>query len=134
MINGASPAIARFGLGFLVHPAWPPNFDIFGAAACDLRHVVSSLIALAIATPLGIAIGLYLSMMAPRGVRAVVGPMVEMLAAIPSVILGFWGVVVLAPFVQRARRAGSCTASSASFRCSERRRRPVSAYSPPGSG
>jgi phosphate transport system permease protein len=63
--------------------------------------VVSSLFALALATPLGIAIGLYLSMMARPAVRSIVGPLVELLAAIPSVIVGFWGVVVLAPFIQR---------------------------------
>jgi len=60
---------------------------------------VSSLLALVLATPLGIAIGLYLSMMAPPRVRATVGPLVEMLAAVPSIIYGFWGLVVLVPFV-----------------------------------
>ena len=60
--------------------------------------VVSSTMAIILAAPLGIAIGLFLSLIAPQGVRAVVGPLVEMLAAIPSVILGFWGLIVLAPF------------------------------------
>lgn len=101
MINNASPSISRFGLGFLVHQAWVPNFNVFGAAAWIFGTVVSSLIALAIATPLGIAIGLYLALIARPGVRAVVGPLVEMLAAIPSVILGFWGIIVFAPFLQR---------------------------------
>src|SRR5579859_4318863 len=98
VINGASPAVSRFGLGFLVHSAWAPNFGVFGAAAAIYGTLVSSFMALALATPLGIAIGLYLSKMAPRGVRTVVGPLVEMLAAIPSVIVGFWGVIVVAPF------------------------------------
>ena len=53
-----------------------------------------------LATPLGIAIGLYLAMMAPPRVRAVVGPLVEMLAAVPSIIYGFWGLIVLGPFIQ----------------------------------
>lgn len=101
VIHGASPAISRLGLGFLVHSAWAPNFGIFGAAAVIYGTVLSSLMALVIATPLGIAIGLYLSMMAPPPVRAVIGPLVEMLAAIPSVIVGFWGVDVLAPFAAR---------------------------------
>ena len=57
--------------------------------------------AMVLATPLGIAIGLYLSMMAPRRVRAVVGPLVEMLAAVPSIIYGFWGLVVLVPFIDK---------------------------------
>jgi len=81
--------------------SWKPNFNIFGAAAAIYGTVMSALMALLIATPLGIAIGLYLSMMAPPPVRAVVGPLVEMLAAIPSVIVGFWGVVVLAPFLAK---------------------------------
>jgi len=51
-------------------------------------------------SPIAIAMGLFLTLLAPRGVRGVVGPLVELLAAIPSVILGFWGLLVLAPFVQ----------------------------------
>ncbi len=101
VIHGASPSISRFGLGFLVHSRWQPNFNIFGATTAIFGTVVCSLIALSIATPLGIAIGLYLSMMAPGSVRRIVGPLVEMLAAIPSVIVGFWGVDVLAPFVAK---------------------------------
>jgi phosphate transport system permease protein len=101
VIHGANPSISRFGFGFLVHTRWAANFNIFGALAPIFGTVVSSLIALVIAGPLGIAIGLYLSMMAPRSVRTIVGPLVEMLAAIPSVIVGFWGVDVLAPFVSQ---------------------------------
>jgi phosphate transport system permease protein len=101
VIKGASPAISRFGLGFVWNSGWQPNFSIFGAGNMLYGTLVSSLIALALAMPMGIAIALYLSMIAPRGVRAIVGPMVEMLAAIPSVILGFWGIIVFAPFVER---------------------------------
>ena len=100
VVNGASPAISHFGLGFIWHTAWEPNLFVFGAGEMLFATLVASLIALALATPLGIAIGLFLSMLAPRGVRTVVGPLVEMLAAIPSVVLGLWGVIVLAPFVQ----------------------------------
>lgn len=101
MVSNAGPSISHFGLGFLVHTAWAPNFGVFGAGALIYGTAISSLVGLMIATPLGIGIGLYLSMMAPRGVRTVVGPLVEMLAAIPSVILGFWGVIVFAPFLQQ---------------------------------
>ena len=80
---------------------WKPNFSIEGAAALLYGTAVSSLIAVVLATPLGIAIGLYLSMMAPGRVRAVVGPLVEMLAAVPSIIYGFWGLVVLVPFIDK---------------------------------
>jgi phosphate transport system permease protein len=101
VIHGAGPSISHFGIGFLGHSAWAPNFGIFGAAAAIYGTVLSSLMALIIATPLGIAVALYLSMMAPPAVRTIVGPLVEMLAAIPSVIVGFWGVDVLSPFAAR---------------------------------
>jgi phosphate transport system permease protein len=99
LANNGSPAISRFGLGFLVHTDWKPGFHIEGAGALIYGTAVSSLIALVLATPLGIAIGLYLSMMAPPRVRALVGPLVEMLAAVPSIVYGFWGLVVLVPFI-----------------------------------
>jgi phosphate transport system permease protein len=101
VISGASPSISHFGISFLGHSAWQANFGVFGAAAAIYGTVMSSLIAMILAAPLGIAIGLYLSMMAPPTIRAVVGPLVEMLAAIPSVIVGLWGFTVLAPFVAR---------------------------------
>lgn len=100
LITNSSSAISRFGLGFLVHQSWAPNFYRFGAAALIYGTLVSSMMALLLAAPLGVSIGLYLSMMAPPRVRAVVGPLVEMLAAVPSIIYGFWGVLVLAPFIQ----------------------------------
>jgi phosphate transport system permease protein len=99
VFHQASPAISRFGLGFLTHGAWAPNFNRFGASDLIYGTVVSSLFALFLAGPLGIGIAIYLSMIAAPGVRAIVGPMVEMLAAVPSVILGFWGVLILAPFL-----------------------------------
>jgi phosphate transport system permease protein len=98
--HGAAPAISEFGLGFVVHTTWQPNFNVFGAGTVLFGTVVSSFVALLIGAPVSIAIGLYLSLLAPRGVRGVISPLVEMLAAIPSVILGFWGILVLAPFVR----------------------------------
>jgi phosphate transport system permease protein len=100
VINGAGPSVSRFGLGFLTHTTWEPNFGIFGAGTFIYGTAVTSLLAMLLSVPLGISIALYLSMMAPRRVRAIVGPLVEMLAAIPSVILGFWGILVLGPFLQ----------------------------------
>lgn len=100
LVSGARLSISVFGLGFLGHTIWAPNLSRFGAAVALYGTAVTSLMALVIATPLAIAIGLYLSMLAPPAVRTVVGPLVEMLAAIPSVILGFWGLIVLAPIVQ----------------------------------
>jgi phosphate transport system permease protein len=99
VVHGAAPAISKFGLGFLVDTTWQPNFGVFGAGSLLFGTVVSSLMALLIGAPIAISIGLYLSLLAPAGVRSVVAPLVEMLAAIPSVILGFWGILILAPFV-----------------------------------
>ncbi|HEX4463312.1 MAG TPA: phosphate ABC transporter permease subunit PstC [Solirubrobacterales bacterium] len=100
VVVGAEPAISAFGLGFLFETTWQPNFGVFGAGSLIFGTIVSSFVALAIGAPIAISIGLYLSLLAPAGVRGVVGPLVEMLAAIPSVILGFWGILILAPFVQ----------------------------------
>ena len=100
VVDGASPAISKFGLGFITDTAWEPNRDVFGAGTFIFGTLVSSFMALVIATPLGIAIGLYMALLTTSRVRAVLGPLVEMLAAIPSVILGFWGILVLAPFVK----------------------------------
>ena len=101
VFSGAGSAFSKFGFGFLVHSAWEPNFGVFGSTVMLFGTLVSSAMALLIATPLGIAIALYLAMLAPPRVRSVVGPLVEMLAAIPSVILGLWGILVLAPFLQK---------------------------------
>lgn len=100
VVSNSSDAFSRFGLGFLVHTEWAPNFNKFGAAPYIYGTLVTSLIALALAVPMGISIGLYLSTVAHRRVRGVVGPLVETLAAIPSVILGFWGIIVFGPFLQ----------------------------------
>lgn len=103
VFNGASPAISKFGLGFLTGQEWnpTPQFNIFGAESLIYGTLVSSFFALLLGAPIAISIGLFLSLLAPTGVRNVISPLVEMLAAIPSVILGFWGILVLAPFVQK---------------------------------
>ncbi|HEX3975916.1 MAG TPA: phosphate ABC transporter permease subunit PstC [Solirubrobacteraceae bacterium] len=100
MITGARPAISRFGLGFLGHTTWAPNLNHFGAGEMLYGTAVTSAIAMVIAIPVAVSIALYLALLAPRAVRVVVGPLVEMLAAIPSVILGFWGILFLAPFIR----------------------------------
>ena len=119
IISGAQPAFARFGLAFIGHTVWQPNdpFDRFGAGAALYGTAVTSVIALAIGTPLGIAIGLFMALMAGPMTRRFVGPLVEMLAAIPSVIVGFWGVIFLAPFVH-TRSSPPFTACSGSRVCS----------------
>jgi phosphate transport system permease protein len=101
IVHGASPAISKFGLGFVTATEWQPPFEVFGAGTVLFGTLVSSSFALLLGAPIAISIGLYLSLLAPKGLRTVISPLVEMLAAIPSVILGFWGLIVLAPFVQK---------------------------------
>jgi phosphate transport system permease protein len=100
IVHGAMPAINRFGLGFVTDTTWQPNFGRFGAGVLLFGTAVTSGIALLLAGPIAVAIGLFLTLLAPKSMGAVIGPLVELLAAIPSVILGFWGLAVLAPFVQ----------------------------------
>src|SRR5579859_7434827 len=95
VIMGAEPAIARQGLGFLTHQTWAPNFGEFGGAVLIYGTLVSSAIALALAMPIGVAIGIYLAMLAAPRSRTVIGPLVELIAAVPSVIIGFWGILIL---------------------------------------
>src|SRR4051794_14480384 len=95
----ARPAISRFGVDFIVRQGWDPNHVHFGALDLIWGTAITSFLALLIAAPVSIAIGLYLSELAPRGLRLIVGSLVELLAAIPSVVLGLWGILVLGPFV-----------------------------------
>jgi phosphate transport system permease protein len=100
VVHGAQPAMSKFGLGFLTSTDWNPSpqINIFGAESLLYGTLASSFFALLLGAPIAVSIGLYLALLAPKSVRGIVSPLVEMLAAIPSVILGFWGVLVLAPF------------------------------------
>src|SRR5262249_6758943 len=99
VIHLALPAIRHYGLSFVTGQTCDPVKKVFGALPFIYGTAASSLIALVIATPLAIAIALWLSELARGGVRGVVGSLVEMLAAIPSVVLGLWGILVLGPFL-----------------------------------
>ena len=100
VVDLAWPAIQDFGLSFIWTEAWDPVTNQFGALIFIYGTVVTSLIALAIATPLSIAIALFLTEIAPRRVAAPIATMVELLAAIPSVVLGLWGILVFGPWVR----------------------------------
>ena len=100
VIDKASPSISHFGLSFIGHTTWNPVTNDFGAAAFIYGTFVSSLIALLIATPTAIFIAIYLTELAPQVIRRPVAILVELLAAIPSVILGLWGIIILGPFLQ----------------------------------
>jgi len=100
LVRQAWPATTEFGLGFVTSRAWDPvKFD-FGALDFIYGTAFTSFLAVLLAAPLAIAIALFLSELAPPAVRGVVGALVEMLAAIPSVVIGLWGIFVLGPFVQ----------------------------------
>ena len=100
VIHLAWPAIKEFGLGFVTTNDWNPVTKRFGAAPFLYGTVVTSLIALLLAAPLSIAISIYLTELAPRRIMRSVATLVDMLAAIPTVILGLWGILVLGPFLR----------------------------------
>lgn len=100
VVDLARPAISEFGLGFLTTNDWNPVSKDFGAAPFLYGTVVTSLIALLIAAPLSISISIYLTELAPLRIRRPVATLIDMLAAIPTVILGLWGILVLGPFMR----------------------------------
>ena len=97
---GSRLAISKFGIGFVASRVWDPVAEQFGAAPFIYGTVVSSAIALFIAVPLGIGIAVFLVEIAPQKLRGPIGFFVELLAAIPSVVYGLWGLFVLAPLVR----------------------------------
>jgi phosphate transport system permease protein len=99
VIEGAHPSISNYGFSFITHQEWAPPLEKFGGKGLILGTLITSAMAIAIGAPVAISIGIFLALLAPAGVRNVISPLVEMLAAIPSVILGFWGVIVFGPFV-----------------------------------
>jgi len=102
LIEGAWPSVTKFGLHFITRVAWNPvvGKEAFGAASFLFGTAVTSLIALALAGPLAIAVALFLTELAPRALRAPVTALVETLAAIPSVVIGLWGIYVLGPLLR----------------------------------
>jgi len=100
VVQGARLSLSTFGLSFIWHVAWDPVHADFGAGAFLYGTVITSISALVIATPIAIGIALFLSELAPPGIRAPVTALVETLAAIPSVVIGLWGLLVLAPILR----------------------------------
>jgi phosphate transport system permease protein len=99
LVDGARPALSRFGLGFVWHIAWNPviGHEAYGAGSFLFGTAVTSFFALLLATPLAIGIALFLTELAPRAIQAPVTALVETLAAVPSVLIGLWGILVLGP-------------------------------------
>ena len=100
LVVGAMPAIRRFGLPFLWNQSWNPVKDLFGALPAVYGTLVTSTIALLIAVPVGLGIALFLTELCPPVLKRPIGTLVELLAAIPSIIYGIWGLFVLAPVLQ----------------------------------
>lgn len=94
------PTITKFGIAFLYGSEWAPAQEQFGALPFIYGSVVSSLLALLIAVPVSIGIAIFLVEQAPRSVARPIAFMIELLAAIPSVVYGLWGIFVLAPFIR----------------------------------
>ncbi len=100
LIYGAWPALRAFGVSFLWTETWNPVTQRFGALAAIYGTLVTSVIAMLIAVPIGIGTAIFLTELCPRPLRRPVGIAVELLAGIPSIIYGIWGLFVLAPFLQ----------------------------------
>jgi phosphate transport system permease protein len=96
---GARLAWDTFGLGFITSTTWNPVTLDFGAGTFIFGTALTSLFALLVAGPIAIAIALFLTELAPGWIRAPVGALVEMLASVPSVVLGLWGILVMGPWV-----------------------------------
>jgi phosphate transport system permease protein len=94
------PAFREFGFGFITSSDWDPINHRFGAAPAIFGTIVTSIIALVIATPLALGVAIFLSEYAPRWLRQPVGFLVDLLAAIPSVVYGLWGIFVLLPLLR----------------------------------
>src|SRR5437016_12628064 len=98
--RGSSLAVQKFGFHFLTTSTWDPVAEQFGALPFIYGTLVSSAIALLIAVPLSIATAAYLTELAPLWIRQALVSLIEMLAAIPSVILGLWGIFVMIPWLR----------------------------------
>jgi phosphate transport system permease protein len=100
VIDGSRLSISTFGLHFVWRVAWDPVHSTFGAGSFLYGTAITSIGALVLATPVALGIALFLSELAPRGIRGPVTALVETLAAIPSVVIGLWGLLVLAPLLR----------------------------------
>ncbi len=100
LVVGAEPALKAYGIGFLWNQSWNPVKQLFGALPAVYGTLVTSTIAMLVAVPVGLGIALFLTELCPPLLRRPVGVMIELLAAIPSIIYGIWGLFVLAPVLQ----------------------------------
>ena len=101
LVRGAWPALQAFGPGFVTHEVWNPVTEKFGALGPMYGTIVTSTIAMLLAVPTGFGIALFLTELCPAWLKRPIGIAIELLAAVPSIIFGVWGLFVLAPVLQR---------------------------------
>ncbi len=101
LVAGALPALRTFGFGFLTSERWNPVTEKFGALAPIYGTLVTSFIAMLIAVPVGLMIAFFLTELCPQWLRRPIGIAIELLAGIPSIIYGIWGLFIFAPFLQQ---------------------------------
>ena len=100
LIQGSIPALQTFGFGFLFSERWNPVTENFGALPAIYGTILTSFIAMLIAVPVGLMIAFFLTELCPQWLRRPIGIAIELLAGIPSIIYGIWGLFVFAPFLQ----------------------------------
>jgi phosphate transport system permease protein len=100
LIQGSIPALQKFGFGFLFSERWNPVTENFGALPAIYGTILTSFIAMLIAVPVGLMIAFFLTELCPQWLRRPIGIAIELLAGIPSIIYGIWGLFVFAPFLQ----------------------------------
>jgi phosphate transport system permease protein len=100
LVQGSIPVLREFGLGFLVSQSWNPVTDKYGALPAIYGTIVTSFVAMLIAVPVGLMIAFFLTELCPQWLRRPIGIAVELLAGIPSIIYGIWGLFIFAPFLQ----------------------------------
>ncbi|HEX7398370.1 MAG TPA: phosphate ABC transporter permease subunit PstC [Candidatus Limnocylindrales bacterium] len=100
LVVSSAPAWARFGVDLITRSTWDPVREVYGALPFIVGTLYAAAIALIIATPIGVLTALFLSEFAPRRVAIPLTFTIELLAAIPSVVIGLWGIFVLSPFLR----------------------------------
>jgi phosphate transport system permease protein len=101
LIHGSIPVLSTFGIDFLLTDRWNPVTEKFGALAPIYGTLVTSILAMLIAVPIGLLVAVFLTELCPLWLRRPIGVAIELLAGIPSIIYGIWGLFVFAPFLQQ---------------------------------
>src|SRR5581483_6666308 len=101
LLHGAWPALKHFGFGFVITEVWNPVTEKFGALAPIYGTLITSLIAMLIGVPISFGIAVFITELCPGALKRPLSIAIELLAGIPSIIYGIWGLFVMAPYLQR---------------------------------